>query len=481
MKKVLLYTWVNVLVLCLANNAIAKQMYFKYSKPTAVLMYMEAAARYPRVSPTFFDYIWSSLDKEDSLKLADLVDKYTGMNIDYRYDVPGYPEERLKPKTTYEQIQRWSVMSATMDEFFSNLIGIVPNEQYVELVDILAKAEVLYTNSIERKYGHRLKKQVKQLNKRDKKINEAFSKISTFYGSIWKPNIPFAVAAYTIPGSKGITTATPHSNSLIVGLLSQEQDIDIKTSVAIHEMCHVLYEEQPKHLQWKIDTLFKNRKWNAATYAYNYLDEALATTLGNGWSYWYITGRQDTGDWYNDGYINKYAHALYPIVASYLRQDKTIDAAFVDTAIKIFESTFPDANYEVENIMNRVHVYVSTEVHEEYSQIMSEMNRSFRISSNYSTFPILDKDVLELLQTSNGVQILYVFKDNEKTLDILKQKFTALQKQATFKEGIYFFIDEKERPILLINARGIAGIKTALKKVSQIGKFSKTQMYYPID
>ncbi|RYF31747.1 MAG: hypothetical protein EOO38_31440 [Cytophagaceae bacterium] len=113
--------------------------------------------------------------------------------------------------------------------------------------------------------------------------------------------------------------------------------------VILHEMCHVLYDEQPAEIQHEIQKWFDENPSSFAPAAYTFFDEAMATALGNGYAYKELKGQMDSTEWYNNPYINGFAKALYPVAEQYLNSGKPIDKAFIDAAIAIFEKTFPDS------------------------------------------------------------------------------------------------------------------------------------------
>ena len=94
---------------------------------------------------------------------------------------------------------------------------------------------------------------VQELAELSPKLNVLFEKFKSFYGSSWDKTIPFNLTVYPILGNRGQTTATPHANSLEMGILTQEDDNFTLLSVGMHEMCHVLYDEQSLQMQEMID------------------------------------------------------------------------------------------------------------------------------------------------------------------------------------------------------------------------------------
>lgn len=85
------------------------------------------------------------------------------------------------------------------------------------------------------------------------RASKIFKEFQHFYNSVWPADIPFVVALYPIPGSKGHTTATPHANNLCVGVLTDETSHIERIGVVLHEIGHVQYDEQAYEFQHEIE------------------------------------------------------------------------------------------------------------------------------------------------------------------------------------------------------------------------------------
>lgn len=73
----------------------------------------------------------------------------------------------------------------------------------------------------------------------------------------------------------------------------------------IHETAHAIYERQERTLQYAMEKFFLHYPSPYAPLAYRYLNEALATALGNGMFMKRLTGH--TGITYNNLYIQGFA------------------------------------------------------------------------------------------------------------------------------------------------------------------------------
>jgi hypothetical protein len=465
--------WVFALLLLASGISwSAPLLNFRISRPICLLTFMETAAGYPHTSVTLRDHIRTTISSEDTADLNGLIKKFSSLDLDHTYTLDQYPAQRQKPRSSAGLIKIAAVQASDMADFFDRIAGILPNEQLLVLKDVLKQAEFYYDELIFKNSKVAIEKQLAELKLYNYKTKAAFLRLKTFYGTTWPENFPFTVAIYPIPGSLGNTTATPHNNSLVMGLLTGETNYASRIGVAMHEIGHVLYEEQPLALQWKLDSAFMSNSSLSAPYAYSYIDEALATACGNGWMYEFLTGHLDNTDWYNDVYIDKYARALYPMVKGYIDNFKTIDRRFINSAITIFEQQFPDAAYEYDNIFNKVNFYTDASDNEQYRSIMNLMNRYYRVSSSHSSYPISDEQSIALAANSAGTQFFIIHTDHKKNFDALRNLFPQLVTTNETEEGIISFIDEDKRPVVIMNVKDISRVEAAFRRMAETKKIS---------
>lgn len=472
MKRILAL-FIIVLLLPLGASA-APLLNFKISKPLCLLVFLETAAGDPHGSVTLRDYISANIAEEDTAAFRQTVRKFAMLNMDSKYTLSQYPPQRQKPRSSANLIKIAAIQSDNLQDFFDRITGVLPNEQLLQLKEVFIEADVFYDKIIFRKTKTALERRLAELKLYNDKTKYAFLRFKTFYGSTWPDNMPFTVAIYPIPAATGNVIATPHNNSLTLAVLTEQHDHENRMGVIMHEICHVLYEQQPLALQWKLDSAFAEDTSLVAQYAYTYLDEALATACGNGWMVEHLAGKPNKDNWYNDEYINAYAHALYPMVKGYVENFRTIDKRFIASAISIFEQKFPGAALEYNNIFNRMNIYTDAASNEQYRSIMNILEGYYRISGSYSSYPITDPQSLSLASTSLSTQLFIIHTDHKANFSALKQLFPELSEAEEGGEGIISFIDSNKRPIVIVNVKGLARIEAAFKKMTETKKISRS-------
>src|ERR1700735_5574044 len=135
-----------------------------------------------------------------------------------------------------------------------------------------------------------------------------------FYGTSWDDSIPFEVALYPLPNARGFT-AEAFINDAVSAVPTNEKEYNGLLSIMLHEIFHMIYNEQPLKMKQDISNWFVTNSSRCSNYAYWLMNEAFATVLGNGYVYAKLNGKVDTGAWYNQPYINAMAKKMYPLAS----------------------------------------------------------------------------------------------------------------------------------------------------------------------
>jgi hypothetical protein len=447
---------------------------FKISKPYCVFNFLQAATNNNKTSQTLQQFIVerTSGDKE----FVKLKNDFLQIRLDYQYKRDQIPENRRHTRTTHDLFEIALVQSNSINEFRERVIGILPNSDLQELIRVMYAAEVYYDRLIWTDHELKLEKQRIALEKYTEQCSESFTKINRFYNSCWLSEMPFTVAIYPIPGATGSSMATPHANSLCVGVLTDETDHVGRIGVVLHEMCHVLYDEQPAGFEHQIDQWFAESQSPYKSFAYNFFDEGLATALGNGWAYKSLSGELDPNPWYDNEYINGFGKALYPVVEEYIAANKQIDKAFVDKAIDLFASTFPNSLTDYGILLGRVAIYNDADGGIEIDGIMNAVGNYFQMGSSWFSSPILDPIALEQLKTSEQTQLIICDRNHEATLKELKKIFPELSKVKFEQNKIYAFFDKMKRPVILLNVSDHSNLDLLLKEMDAKKNFDQTKI-----
>lgn len=473
MKKLLFLASFCLLVQSsFAQNAIGFQ--FKVSKPYCIFNFLETASYNHTTSQTLQQFI-DEKTKGDK-DFAKLVTDFSHIQLDYQFRREGVPANRRQTRTTYDFIDIALVNSNSIAEFRDRIIGMLPNNELQKLIIIMQQVEVYYDRLIWNENEAKLNSQRLALEKYATQCSESFTKINHFYNSCWIAEVPFIVALYPIPGKSGNSTATPHANSLCIGVLTDETDHVGRIGVVLHEMCHVLYDEQPAEFQRKLESYFTENKSPYSQFAYNFFDEGLATSLGNGWAYKYVSGELDPSDWYDNEYINGFGKALYPMIEEYISKNKPIDQEFVNRAIDLFAAAFPNSITDYGILLNRVAIYNDADTSPAIHNVMNLIGSYFQMTNSNFSSPILDPTALEYLKTGNQTQLVIVDNNQAANIKELKKLFPKLSKVKMVPNKIYSFFDAKNRPVIILYVTDKANLDALLKEMKTKKYFDKTKI-----
>jgi len=472
MKKIALLLSVVLSTHCMGRGIVS----VKVSRAVCLLTFLQAANDDPELSPTLRAYIRDHIPTADSAKFAGIVHDFASLPLDFSYVIPGYPDSRLWPRRTLNLISIAAVQATDTRDLMQRIIGILPNEDWLKLGQVMDAAAPFYDKMIGKPFDAATNKQLAALSQFTPKADDIFAHLKVFYGSTWTSDIPFTISMYPIPGTKG-SSASPHSNSIMLGMLTEDKDPQMNLCIAIHEMCHMLYLEQSLALQKKIDGWFAGNSSVYSKYAYSYFDEALATASANGWAYKEMSGKMDKRHWYADDYIDGYGHAIYPMVTRYIAIGREIDKAFVDSAIELFGQRFPKAMYQYQNLFNNVSIYTDATDHAQCISIVNAVEQHFTMHNTGSTYPIADEQTLSRMDNAAGSQLFIVHTAHEENFKVLRTKFPQLKDISSGSEGITSFIDDRKRAIIIVNVKNLSRLEKAVNALAASKEINPDKMF----
>ena len=86
-----------------------------------------------------------------------------------------------------------------------------------------------------------------------------------------------------------------------------------------------------------------------------------------------------------------------------------------------------------------------------------------------------------MMATTTNTQVIIIYKNNSKNLEALKSKFPQLATIQTEQEGIINFLDEKNRPVIIINVHSEDRIEAGIKILASSKKLDPTKVFIPIN
>lgn len=448
--KITLKIKLLVVMLCAVTNwSFAQKTVFniKYSEQLAVFVFLQnLSENYPdNVFKTEFQK-----SKYNTEEFQKLVAEFDHLTLDYSYPFEEFPEGSKKSMQSFDFLRKNLIETENLKDFKIRSIGVLTNKTLNDLTRIISAFTPIYNELIYNPNKEKFEKQLVEITKyaKENDMERYFEMGLIFYNSSWDTSIPFEIAFYPLPNSKGFT-ANSFDNNFISAIQTDLDDYKDLFSVMLHETDHIIYNEQSLEVKKMIDNSFKENKSKYSNYAYHLLNEALATSLANGYVYEQLNGKADSGDWYNKKYINLMAKEIYPMLNEYISQKKAIDKSFIDRYIEIYETKFPNWINEMDNLM--AYRYVISENEKDFDTI----KQKYRYRSRSEDEIEINRSALEKMQKSNLTKMIIVSKNNAENLKLIKSSFKELKdwKFNAAKEFDYKILLDDKSQLFIINQK----------------------------
>jgi hypothetical protein len=442
--KILTFLFCGIATLSFAQKPIFN---IKYSEQLAVFVFIQNLSKdYPdNVFKTEFE---KSKYNTDAFQKS--ISEFNNLSIEYSYQFEEFPDGSKKPMQSIDFLKKNLIETENLKDFKLRSIGIVTNQTLNELTRIITIFAPIYNELIYNPNKEKFEKQLVAIRKysNENNIENYFETGLVFYNSSWDTSIPFEIAFYPLPNSKGFTAQSFYNNfvSAVQTDLKSYKDL---FSVMLHEIYHIIYYEQSLEIKIDIDNSFKNNKSKYSNYAYQLLNEVLATSLANGYVYEKLDGKVDTRDWYSQKYINLMAKEIYPLINEYISQNKAIDKDFIDRYITIYEVSFPNWINELDNLMT--YRFVISENISDFDVI----KQKYRYRSRTMSETEITKSTIEKMQKTTLTKIIIVSKNNDENLKLIKNSFKELKnwKFNSEKEFDYKILLEDKSQLFIINQK----------------------------
>ena len=391
----------------------------KYSEPLAVYVFVQNLSdNYPD-NPFKTEFVKSIFYQD---KYKELIMQFDNIDLSYTYPFENFPFFSKMPGRIDRLIKKNLIECNSLEDFKLRSTGLIPNTDLLKLTSILSDFLPLYQQLIYKPNKDNFESQLKSFSNyiKLKDVPEYFNVGLTFYNASWDNSIPFKIAFYPLPNSKGFT-AEAFDNYAVSAIQTDLKDYNVLLSVMLHEVFHIIYDEQSLTVKMNLTGWFKSNSSPGSNYAYLLMNEALATVLGNGYVYAKLNGQVDTTNWYNQKYINLMAKKIYPLVNKYILAKRPMDQDFVNEYINIYQDNFPNWTKELNNLMT-------------YRFVLSDNNEDFKsISRNYpyASFSEYEDNISQMtidkIKTTPVTKLVIISKDHENKLKLIKKAFRELK------------------------------------------------------
>ncbi|MEC9284142.1 MAG: hypothetical protein VX642_15610, partial [Bdellovibrionota bacterium] len=249
--------------------------------------------------------------------------------------------------------------------------------------------------------------------------------------------------------------------------------------IIFHEFCHALYEGQSRKVKKEIEDFYFNSSHPHASFTYTYLNEILATSLGNGWYGQVLDPKNKERSWYSVEYIDKMAKAIYPTVLRYLQKSKAIDRAFMLKTIEMAERTFPTAPFEVDANFLALKI-LSLDSRFDRKAFAGLLHSNFRVQSMRWSVPARIEDFYEIEKPGTQSVILLGRNKQESIKRLAKLLSSENLEEVNRKENFLAVFRSKGKYVFWIESREPTAISKAFQKLKSLKILPKDFTVYSL-
>lgn len=404
--------------------------------------------------------------------------RYRQLDTEVSCPRQNYPDGRIGSQASSEPAYLSAAADATdLADLQRRTVGLLPNEVLASLDSVYRQLQPAFDTLAWQPHAAELARQRTAYAAflAEKGLLANFGQLRAFYGSVWPDALPFRILlSPQLDGGATFTNqATTMGNLVLVGTHPTSRKFAEATGVVFHEMSHALSTQQRLGLQQQLEQWYLRADPVPHRDAYHLMEEALATVAGE-WLHAQLLGQPEAGEWYQDPYIDRYAHALYPLMTSYIARGRQIDQAFVQEAAALFGRTFPNAATEYTNLFRYVMYWTDSD---DAGQVKQAFRDRFR--SNYTQLitPIVkQKRAVELLKSGEYLPVIVVTRDHDATLRYLRQHLPALKKiKLRPAQSFVFSTTSPAGSLIVVNAHNPADVAAAAQLLEKQGRFDPAQ------
>lgn len=444
-----IYITTLVLTLFLSLNLVAQEINFKvqFSENYALFEFVKHLSDYYPPNPFKEVYEKSAFKSPEN---DSLISTFNSLNYFYWYNYEGYPYGGKIGGSTYFLIGRNLIESKNLEEFRKKSFGIIPNVDLTTFYEVLLKFKPIYQETVYLPYSNKFNKQLLETQKLidNTDISRYFNEIILFHNSSWDDKVPFYTTLYPIPDErkKGFT-ATAFYNHAVGGIPVGLTDYELLVSVIFHEAFHIIYDEQSRKVKNDISHWFKNNSSQSSQYAQLLFNEAITTSLANGYIYKQLNGKLLEGAWYNNEYIADMAVAIYSKVEEYIASSRKIDEEFINEYIKSFDNL----NRRKEWMNELSHLSMNRYILVEDEQYYREFTKMFRYNNIEEYSAELNEINLLKMKSHPITKIIIVSDGNADKFDLIQKNFPQLSGiKFNAKENFSYAIMLEDKTYLII-------------------------------
>lgn len=278
------------------------------------------------------------------------------------------------------RLQDEAVLSPDLKTFQQRIAeDYAPEEQKIVL-DALAAVEPWYVEKVEGGLAGQASAMADGMRDHlhEHRVDTLLAAAARFYGLPGAADVPWTIGLSPVPVGGGSFSATVNGHVVRSFMPVDSRDYTGYASVVVHEVAHVLFGRQPLPQVERIRAAFRDAPSPNRRYAEAWLNEALATAVGNGWAYRRMAGHDDSAAWYDDAVIDAYARAIAPAIYARLDANAPMDDALMAGWAAAFDRALPDARRDPEVLLQHL-VLVTSQGRDVAGQLQRALRERLRV------------------------------------------------------------------------------------------------------
>lgn len=482
----------TIICMCLTSTASFAEVNVEYkvSKMHGLIDFVLTISGEKHHAPGVFETYKNSSYSKDAASIEKLKE-FESVKNNLLYQNIGTDSKGIRGRHIKQNVDSiviaQSMFAKNLNEFSERILGLLPKSDHLVLLSTLKFFEPIYSKLIWNKSLKELTKHKSLLEKLSNKVNlnQMFKHAETFYRAKWPVEVPFVIGLYPVPFIDGFKNSTvSHSmdsveeHGVLIG--STKKDLNGSFGVIFHELCHSLYGSQSHDYMNEFEKYFSESQSLYKNQAYDWIDESLATAIGNGWAFKKANdGHLDKEPWYNQPTIDGFAKALFELTSSYLEKNRPVDKEFIDKAIEIYSLKFPNSIYELDSIMSKI-ALVHNGTFLKGSEPKSILRGAFFVSSYDGSAPINHEESVSVI-SEPGLTVLIVFNDDDvkdllkisKSIPTIDENMDSLKKMGNHS---YMSVQDKNaKTFIFIKAKNTEEFKKSIMSLKNSGKIDPSK------
>ncbi len=469
-----------------AQSQATEKVEFVANRIHSLLVFVSTISGDPHGSPAIKELFEKSSFNTNESKQK--IKQYEGLDSAFERYIAfgGVPKERKSGLSVEKMIWIQSAFSTSLGDLSQRTVGMIRYDEQSQLLEVLSYFEPIHDQLLWKPYSKDLEQTAKLFQKKSIqwRLDELFKKAVKFYDSKWPETQKFRVSLFPIPKGSNHSMASSYGAFESVGVIMGEKDIEGRFGVIFHELCHSLFDAQSLEFQNQISKWYQESHSPYSRMTYSWMNETLATILGNAWAYSKVSGKLDKTSWYNQPTIDGFAKALYPEVIKYLDSNESIDQKFVETSIQVFQKTFPDSIKELGSLLTNLSFFTDGSFGSSRT-MAKDLRGIYRIQSMGSSSPINHDESLQILRDNRTSTVFFLARRNNiKQFDFLKSEFpfiTNQVKRAPSGKSLLGLFDQEGKKYLIAIVKDDVGFDFVLQKLKTLKKIEKLNEFLDLD